>query len=425
MPLLSRLAIVAVLVSLVACTAPAVAAPSPTPTPSPAPAASPLALPEVADLPFPEPRKLPIRLPETATPIDVIDAFLDFVHDPALTYHADGAGRWVSGDLEILVASSMDRVGPNEYFQLAHESSTDMEGILQNGVAAVRQGAGSWFPVDPSFLRHLDSLSSAVVVGDLGPEPNGGGYRLAISAGFDTFPREAAEGGGRPLDVTEIVIDETGRPSSLSFHRWSIPSAVGQASLVEGYVVYKFTRFGEPMTIPSLPGGDPRVVASEAAPLALARVAIPGGYSVLMAGRPQTETRGLTFNGPDNRSTGLDVAYTHVDSGTGLRFEAGSSKLPAIIFTSLSDRERLRAVRSATSSRIGGGDVLGYREVEIEGQVGEEVVAEGEYLRSKTGLFRIRNVFFDDRLIVLSVGGPIEGVGSAAADEFLASLKHD
>jgi hypothetical protein len=374
-----------------------------------------------ADLPFPEPRQLPIRLPKEPTPQRVIDAFLDLVRDPALTYHLDGAGRWVRGDLEILVASSMERAGPDQYVQVAHDSNTDVEGILRDGAAFVRQGGGGWLPVDPSFMRHLDNLSSAVVIGDLGPEQDASGYRLVIDGGFDTFPLEMAGAGGSPLNVTEIVIDETGRPLTLSFHRWSILSMNGQDDAAEGYVAYTFTQVGEPIAIPSLPSGSPGVVGSEATPRVLSKVAIPGGFSALMAGTPRTETRDLGFNGP-GRGTGLDVAYAVLESDSGLRFEVGSARVPAAALVGLSVAERLQAVRAATSGRISSGDILGYRRVEMAGEVGEEVVADGEYARSKVGLFRIRNVFFDDRLILLTVGGPAEAVGSAEADEFLASL---
>lgn len=215
--------------------------------------------------------------------------------------------------------------------------------------------------------------------------------------------------------VTEVVVDHTGTPLSVTFHQW-LPSAPAGGESPEGVAVFSFSEVGAPLTIPPLPIA-PGIEPSPAPTAALAVTTnLPGGMSVELPGSAQKGSNELTFWGPDGEV--IEVATVFVTSADGGRFEVGTAVVPP---DGLDHAEQARAVRTAITSRLPGGDLRGYRLVSIAGAPAQEFVADGDDQMSSI-LHRIRTVVIGDRLVILSVAGPDTVVGSAAADEFLASF---
>ncbi len=260
-----------------------------------------------------------------------------------------------------------------------------------------------------------------MVIGDLGPEP-GGGYRLAIAAGFDWIPRAFLDSDGNSQDMTEIVVDDDGRPLHLTYHRWSIPSIVGENDFVEGVVNARFSLINGPISIPSIDGPAPTASPSVEATDPLIRMTLPGvALTALIPAGATTEPRELTYYSPDGRASGIDLTYL-VGSSDGLRFEVGVGDVPEDVFGASTSRDRIKGIRHAVPSRTPNGDMIGYRYLDVAGRPGQEVVATGQYEGQWMGLFRIRTVLIDRRLVVLVVSGSTDRVGSADADRFLRSL---
>jgi len=373
-----------------------------------------------ADLAFPAPRDLPIEPPEDATPEEVIDSFHALVHDPAHSYRAEGRARWVVDGVEEVSATSIDHAAGDRHLRMTAATGETSELIVVGGSAAARQGEGEWQAVDPGTVRGLYDLSTALVIGDLGPEPDAAGYRLVIDAGFDVFPRSAAGTGGDVQRVTEVVVDEVGRPMSLTFHQWSAPTLVGETDLPEGVSAYAFAGVGEPVAIPALPVEATTETPPLAAALPTATLALPAsGITVELPAPVEELASELTFYGTDSDVAVVELRSVVAVSEIGGRFEAGSAPISADGMTA---EERLRSARIAVISRLSGGDLLGSRHVAIAGTTGMEIVADATDEQRHAILYRIRTAFVEDRLIVLSVAGPADVVGSAAADRFLSSL---
>lgn len=293
-----------------------------------------LLIPVASDLVFPKGRRLPIAArvaPDAATPELVIDAFLDVVHDPALRYRVESTERWSRGGDELLLARRVDHDGADRYLRWSATSGLPVEAIVQGDEAVVRQGTGPWMQERAEFLRQMDDLSSSVVIGDLGPEP-GGGHRLAIAASFDSVPRAMIESDGNPQDITEIVVDDDGRPLRLTFHRWAFPSIVGQNDFVEGLVHAQFSLVGGDISIPPIDGQSPSTPPSQNTRDLLARTPLPDvSWSVLLPARATTEARELTYYSPTDHAAGLDLTYL-VATSDGLRYEVGIGEAPEEVF---------------------------------------------------------------------------------------------
>lgn len=365
------------------------------------------------DLSFPPTRRLPIGNPAESTPEAAIDAFLRLVRDPALSYHLDGVGRWTVDDVELRTATSVDLAGVDRHF-VTSQGSDEVEVIVRGEYAVGRLGTGAWQSIDFGLSRGLYSLASTIVIGDLGPDQETGGYRLVIEAGFELFPREVAMSSGQISSITEVVIDIDGRPLEISYRRSVIAATVGQKGLSEGIVKYTVERFGEVLTIPDLPGSATGSDTQPAPPVTpqFSQIEVPGGvYSIDMPGTPQAETREMTFG-----RSGIDARYLVVAVGN-VRFEVGEAQIAPDIVAGMSASDQLKAARYATTSRISNGNVLGWRPVELVGFPAQEAIVDGA-----DGTHRIRNVLVDGHLITLSVVGPSEDLGSAVVDRFLASL---
>lgn len=394
----------------VVSTSPSSSGPEPVATPS---ISAPRASATVADASFPPTRRLPIGTPAETTPETTIDAFLRLVRDPAFSYHLEGTGRWIVGDLEIHETLMADLVGAERHV-FTSRGTYEVEIIVRDGSAVARVGTGTWQSVDLEISLSLYNLASAIVIADLGPDLEAGGYRLVIDAGFEHFPLEAATGSGLVSSMTEIVIDEMGRPLSLQYHRAMTSMIVGKPDAHEGLVTYTFERVGEALSIPDLPGSAGGSELSPTVPVVVpfAQIEVPGGgYLVEMPGAPVSEPREMTF-GP----SGIDARYL-VAAVDEVRFELGESPISTEALAGMSAVDALIAARYATTSRLSNGDVLGWRPVTMAGSAGQEAVVDGA-----DGTYRIRNLVLDDRLITLSVVGPGNTVGSAEADRFLSSL---
>jgi len=369
-----------------------------------------------AALDFPEPRELTVEPPVNPTPDGVIDAFHRLVHDPDLTYRAEGTSRWVIDGDERLGTNIISRAGDRLHVVVGASTGVRGEAIVAGGSAAAREAAGEWQAADAASVRLFDGLATALVIADLGAEPAGAGYRLLLEGGFDSTPRGLTSVGVMEK-VTEIVVDEAGTPLSVTFHQW-LPSVPAGGEAPEGVAVFTFADVGSPVTIPPLPiapAGEP-----SAAPTAAPTVTtmLPGGMSVELPGPAQEGSSELTFWGPGEGA--IEVASVVVASGDGARFEAGTAVVPP---DGLAHEERMSAVRIAITGRLPGGDVLGHRHVSIGGVPGQEFVADGYDDELRSILHRMRTVIIGDRLVILSVAGPRTVVGSPRADQFLWSFE--
>ena len=315
-------------------------------------------------------------------------------------------------------ATSIDHDGGDRFMRFADEAEKAVEAIVSGASAAVRQGAGEWQPTDAQLLRGFNDLSTAVVIGDLGAEPDGSGFRLVVDAGFEIYPESVAGTGGSVHRVTEIVVDELGLPIHLTFHQWSRPSTVGETGLPEGIAAFRFEQVGQRIVIPPLPSEETAEPSSAPTTAPLINQALPGGgWTVDLPGSAEPTSGRYGFAGGE-----VDVEQLVARLSTGGRFEAGSASIPVGTLEGYSADERLGAIRYAVTSQLPGGDVLGYRSIEINGSQGQEIVAEGYDEQRRGILYRIRAVLIDDRLIVLTVGGASAIVGSAETDRMLASL---
>jgi hypothetical protein len=373
-----------------------------------------------ADLAFPPRDAGPIEAPAEPTPESVIDAFHAFAHDPGHSYRAEGRGRWIVAGVEELSAASIAIAGGDRHLLLTDAAGGMSEAIVVGESASARTGDGAWEVIDASAVRGLYNLSTALVIGDLGPEPEGSGYRLVVEAGFDVFPQSASDADGVSRDVTEIVVDELGRPISLTSHRWWESNSVGDIELPEGVATFTFADVGEPVAIPPLP------IEVDVAGTATPRPSLPptaevsgGGATVEMPGRPELTGGELSFWGPSGDGEALEIESRASGTFEEGRFELGSVSFPE---DGLAPDERLHEVRRAITGRIPGGELLGHRPIRMDGLAGQEFVAAGNGLNQRAIMYRIRIVAVAGTLVILTVAGPISVVGSAAADRFLASF---
>lgn len=371
-----------------------------------------------ADLPFPPPRLTPIEPPDDPTPAEVIDAFLRLVHDSQLTYHADGMARWLVDGDELLTAMSIDHAAQDRHLTFRNESGSAAEAIVRGASAAVRQGSEGWQPEDAELLARFGDLSTAIVIGDLGRERDGRGYRLVVDADFDQFPASAIANEGVAREITELVVDETGSPLGLTYHRWS-GMAEPQAEMPRGVAVFRFDRVGDALAIPPLPVAGSTHLATPSGP-PLVETALHGErFRVEMPDRVEAVTRELSAWAPNGGSEILEVRSLVASTSDGGRFEAGTAEMAA---DGLTVEESLAAARNAILSRMGGSELLGFRFVEIDGAPGQEIVAVGTDQQQRVLNHRIRTLHDADQLIVLTVTGPPGVVGSAQADRFLDSI---
>lgn len=398
------------------------AAPSPVtatlgPSPSVTQAASASA---EADLAFPPRDDGPIDAPAEPTPESVIDAFHAFAHDPAHSYRAEGRARWIVAGDEELSGASIAVAGGDRHLLLTDAAGGVSEAIVVGESASARIGDGDWEAMDASALHGLYHLSTALVIGDLGPEPDGSGYRLVVEAGFDVFPQSTSGADGISRDRTEIVVDELGRPVSLTSHRWWEPTNVGDTDLPEGVATFTFADVGAAVAIPPLP------IEADGAGTPAPRAALPptievsgGGATVEMPGSPEPSGGELSFWGSSGGDKALEIESRASGTYEEGRFELGFVSFPD---DGLAPDERLHEVRPAIAGRIPGGDLLGHRPIRMGGLAGQEFVADGSDGNQRRILYRIRIVAVDATLVILTVAGPISVVGSAAADRFLASF---
>ena len=146
--------------------------------------------------------------------------------------------------------------------------------------------------------------------------------------------------------MTEIVVDDDGRPLHLTFHRWAIPSMVGENDFVEGVVNARFSLIGGPISILSIDGQDPTTRPSVEGTDRLTRTPLPGiGVTVLFPAGATTEERGLTYYSQANRASGIDLTYL-VASSDGLR----GTKSASAMSRRPSSRARPRGTGSRASS---------------------------------------------------------------------------
>jgi hypothetical protein len=380
---------------------------------SPPPSASP---PDSAGLEFPPPREPPIGLADDPTPEEVIDAFHRLVHDADLAYRAEGRARWVFEGTELLTSTRIARSPVGMHYISTFADGTTGEAILVGGSAAGRLGGGAWEATDAELVRLFDDLASALVVGDLGREPIGAGYRLVLERGFDGFPQAVPFLNTR--SITEIVVDDEGRPLSAISHRWT-PSAEEGDGATEGLAVYTISDVGAPVEIPPFPLEPDDEAPVTPGPLPMAPTALPAGdLSVEM---PQSTAEGrTTVTLYDGAGDAQPVTLDTIDATVGTaRFEVATAVLPPL---GLGADELLEAMRLMVVSHTPGGDLLGFRAVTVAEASGQEFVAGGYDEQRQSNLHRVRTVVIGDRLVVLKVVGPPAVVGSPEADRFLASL---
>lgn len=364
--------------------------------------------------------------PDDPTPEAVIDAFHRLAHDPSVTYRADGTAEWTVEGEEIVSSSTVARAADGLHVTSSRGGSLTGEAIVVRGDAAARLAGGEWQPIDPiSVTASFDHLSTALVVTDLGAEPDGSGYRLGLEGGFGGFPREAI---GIPMEhVTEIVVDSEGRPIvATSRHRRDPTVNVGDDGDAEGVATYTFSDVGEGVTIPPLPIEPTGVAPATPDAATFETVALPS--TDLTVGLPadwDTSSDELTLTGADGEQGTVEVKSVFATSPRGGEYEAGTALLPPGL---LPGDALLGDVRTAIIARVPSGELRGFRFIEVDRLGGQEFVtdaAAGGGIPTLAVLRRVRIVLADDRLVMLSIEGPPAVVGSAEADRFLASLEVD
>ena len=160
------------------------------------------------------------------------------------------AGCGLAYGTEVRTSTSIARSAGDLHAVFADDARPRGEAILVDGSAAARLAGAEWEVMDAEVVRLFENLSTALVIADLGAEPNGTGYRLLLERGFDSYPQAVSGSLERTEQVTEIVVDTDGRPISATFHRWS-PFA--EAGCAEGIAAYTFADVGALVELPPFP----------------------------------------------------------------------------------------------------------------------------------------------------------------------------
>jgi hypothetical protein len=361
------------------------------------------------------------------TPEAAIVAFLRAIRDPAFSYHLEGSGRWRVGSDEFQTTTRGDFVGDDFSVYSAVDGDEGGTLVVRGDRAAGRLGEAPWQPIEAELLRLAFDLGHTVIVGDLGPEPDSGRFRLVVTNGFELSPERATPFTSySPIDDTiELLIDADGLPQRLTYHLEIRGDLDGRDVTSEGFETYVFSRIGEAFVFPepevqgtppptpdwsSFFGKDPSFGETSAR---WQKATLPGGALVIdVPGEPIEMAAEVSLPGQ------ATILPSLVVEAISARFAIGDIRLPRNVTEGRSDEELDQILQGAVTDRLSNATVLGYRAVTVAGHPGREIVVE-----SGNSIVRIRNVVIDGRFITISVTGPARAVGSAEADRFLYSLR--
>ncbi len=367
-------------------------------------------------------------LPADATPEAVINAFLTFARTPKPSMRATISAEYHVDAHVIRYDFDAARLG-SDVLQAGTETFDGSVTPFGTGVVGghlFSLDAKGWSIGDATdemarlFGDGMFSFSHALVIEDLGRDA-AGGHRLRVAAGLSLYPPEVAQKTQTGTDRVEVVVSDTGIPTSAVYSLTISGATPSDPPAAEGSATYTFSDTGAGRPLPDFelvpgstmpPPADGTDAPSEAPDLHdVTLVSVP--FRLRIPGAP-TVTSGTV------KTTGLgdlDQTVVRATGPSGAAYTVVDLALPAG-YVQQQGALKLAAAGVAGEAKNLGATVLGQRILKDGPAPGIEAV-----LATASNVFRIRIYVFASSSIELGVAGTLQQAAVAEADAFLRSIE--
>jgi hypothetical protein len=371
--------------------------------------------------------------PASPTPGAVIDAFLAGVRSPTMRFHVEAAGSYVVGSRMIHYVEQADANGADRSIRLDETidgHAYPQVDIYVGGLLYARGGTTQAWKVDGSsgaaqFGASQLQLGHTLVLGDLGAVSVGGqpAYRLRVASGVDLFPPQLVDGTvAEPHNQQgrlEFTIDPNGVLLSAHETRSVEGTIDGAPDTASGTMDFQFSQFGSAPSVvaPTLDAGTtvPTPQPSPSPLPATWTTPTPGdrGFTVSFPEAP-TESSGTSTSVISGGTVTIDTRVVAYPSG--LHFYEEDAAFPAAFLATTSVPDVLAGSQRSGLAQTGG-QLVGSMETMVAGQRALSYV-----IATQANIYRVNVFLVGNRLVVMSVVGSVQDVGSPAADRFLGSV---